>query len=96
MAPEKASLRAQVIGRVQGVGFRYFAEQVAEEMDLFGYVMNCRDRSVEIVAEGERAALEHLLRHLKQGPPAARVERVEETWGPYTGRFKEFSVRFGG
>jgi acylphosphatase len=47
------------------------------------------------MAEGERGTLEQLLEHLKQGPSGARVERVEESWGPYTGRFVSFSVRFG-
>lgn len=96
MIPEKASLKARVIGRVQGVGFRFFTERVAEESGLSGYVMNCRDGSVEVLVEGEREALATLLGRLKQGPSGARVERVEETWGSYTGRFTGFSIRFGG
>ncbi len=89
-----ASLKAVVVGRVQGVGFRYFAERLAEEMGLVGYVMNCRDGSVEVVAEGEKGALEELLRYLRQGPSAARVEKVETAWGPYTGGYRGFSIRF--
>lgn len=95
MVSEKASLTAWVIGRVQGVGFRYFTERVAEEIGVAGYVMNRSDGSVEVMAEGARDTLEQLLKHLKQGPFGARVERVEESWGPYTGRFIGFSVRFG-
>ena len=95
MVSEKASLTAWVIGTVQGVGFRYFTERVAEEIGVAGYVMNRSDGSVEVMAEGERGILEQLLEHLKQGPSGARVERVEESWGPYTGRFVSFSVRFG-
>ncbi|MFQ5657362.1 MAG: acylphosphatase [Candidatus Methylomirabilales bacterium] len=95
MAPQKASLKARVIGRVQGVGFRYFTERVAEGMGVSGYVMNCSDGSVEVIAEGESETLKELLRLLKEGPRGARVEMVEETWGPYTGRFTSFSVRFG-
>jgi len=95
MVSERASLTARVIGRVQGVGFRYFTERVAEEIGLAGYVMNRSDGSVEVMAEGERSTLEQLLEQLKQGPSGARVERVEESWGPYTGRFMSFSVRFG-
>jgi acylphosphatase len=95
MVSEKASLSARVIGRVQGVGFRYFTERVAEKIGVAGYVMNRSDGAVEVMAEGERGALEQLLEHLKQGPSGARVERVEESWGPYTGRFARFDVRFG-
>ena len=94
MAQDLASLRALVVGRVQGVGFRYFTERMAEEMGLSGYVMNCRDGSVEVMAEGERGALEELLRRLRQGPSAARVEKVETAWGPYTGGYRGFSIRF--
>lgn len=95
MGPEKASLRARIIGTVQGVGFRYFTARVAERMEVSGYVMNCHDGSVEVLVEGESETLKELLRLLKEGPRGARVERVEETWGPYTGRFTEFSLRFG-
>jgi len=95
MVSEKASLTARVIGRVQGVGFRYFTERVAAEIGVAGYVMNRSDGSVEVMAEGERGTLQQLLEHLNRGPSGARVERVEESWGPYTGRFMGFSVRFG-
>lgn len=95
MVPEKASLKAWVLGRVQGVGFRYFTERMAEEIGLAGYVMNRSDGSVEVMVEGERGALEEFLRRLRQGPSGARVERVEEIWGPYTGQFAGFRVRFG-
>ena len=94
MDPDRASLTARVSGMVQGVGFRYFTERVAREIGLVGYVRNCRDGSVEVVAEGEREALRHLLRYLKRGPAGARVERVEETWGDHTGRFSAFTIRF--
>jgi acylphosphatase len=96
MDPQKASLKARVIGRVQGVGFRFFTERVAEEVGVSGYVMNCTDGSVEVMAEGERNNLKELLWQLNQGPRGALVEKVEETWGPYTGRFSEFTVRFFG
>ena len=96
MVPKKVSLRARVMGRVQAVGFRFFTECVAEEIGLHGYVMNCRDGSVEVMVEGEEEALEELLRRLEQGPPGAWVEKVEATWGSYTGEFTRFSVRFGG
>jgi acylphosphatase len=95
VVPEKASLKSRIIGRVQGVGFRYYTEMVAQEIGLSGYVMNCSDGSVEVLAEGEQEALEELLRQLKRGPSGARVDRVEESWGPYTGQFKGFDLRFG-
>jgi acylphosphatase len=69
--------RAHVLvsGRVQGVGFRWFARRSAQTHGVRGWCANLSDGRVEIVAEGERAALEAFTAELRLGPPAARVER---------------------
>jgi acylphosphatase len=67
-----------VEGRVQGVGFRYFVEEVARGLGLKGYVRNLADGRVEVYAMGERAVLARLRTQLEVGPRASRVERVEE------------------
>jgi hypothetical protein len=54
----QARVRVRVQGRVQGVGFRYFALQHARRLGVRGYVRNCSDGSVEVLAEGDRTALE--------------------------------------
>ncbi|TMD54260.1 MAG: acylphosphatase, partial [Chloroflexi bacterium] len=61
-------LHAYVHGRVQGVGFRYFVAQKAQSLGLRGYVRNEYDGSVEVLAQGPRPALEHLLTYLRRGP----------------------------
>ncbi len=91
---QSASLRAVVRGRVQGVFFRDFVRRRAYQLNLKGYVRNLPDGGVELVAEGERPALEKLLEHLREGPPAARVEEVAEEWGDIKGEFSGFSVRY--
>ncbi|HEX2766520.1 MAG TPA: acylphosphatase [Candidatus Limnocylindria bacterium] len=86
-------LAARVVGRVQGVGFRWWAVQQAEELGLTGWVTNADDeRTVEIVAEGTPEALEELERRLWQGPPGARVERVEARREPASGEFTRFGI----
>ena len=90
-----ARLDATVVGRVQGVGYRYFVLREATSLGLDGWVANARDGSVRCVAEGERRALEELVEALGQGPRAARVERVAATWGPASGTFAGFTVRSG-
>ena len=65
-----------VSGRVQGVGFRYFALDAARRDGLQGYVTNRADGSVEAVAEGEAEALERFERALRRGPSSSRVENV--------------------
>jgi acylphosphatase len=66
-----------ISGRVQGVGFRYFAYESAAREGIYGWVRNAPDGRVEVEAEGETEALlrfEHRIRH---GPPGARVDAVD-------------------
>lgn len=67
-------------GQVQGVGFRYFVAREAGELELGGEVRNRPDGTVEVRAEGPRAALEALVERLARGPRFARVSHQEVTW----------------
>lgn len=87
-------LRAKVHGRVQGVGYRYFALQRGHELGLGGWVRNCGDGTVEVVAEGSDDDLGRLLEALRRGPVAARVTKVEEAWTEGTGEHPRFEVRY--
>jgi acylphosphatase len=86
-------LHAIVEGRVQGVGFRAFVIDRATGLGLAGWVRNRWDGTVELVAEGERAALEKLLSAVRRGPPAAFVSGVRTEWGDASGEFTRFSAR---
>jgi acylphosphatase len=66
-----------VSGRVQGVGFRWFAEREASKRNVRGYVRNLEDGRVEILAQADAAALEEFRERIRQGPSAARVVQVE-------------------
>jgi len=88
-----ARLHAIVEGRVQGVGFRYFVEENAYQLNLTGWVRNRWDGTVEVLAEGDRQTLEKFLSFLHRGPRAAYVSTVEVVWLPATGEFTRFSVR---
>jgi acylphosphatase len=76
----RVARRFLVSGRVQGVGFRYFALDAARREGLHGFVANNDDGTVEAVAEGEAEAVERFERALRRGPSRARVEgvRVDE------------------
>lgn len=89
-----ASLRATVYGRVQGVFFRAFVQEWAEQLNLTGYVRNRPGGAVEVMVEGGKPNLEKLLGYLKTGPPAARVEGVKSEWAEYTGEFSKFRVTY--
>lgn len=78
-------LTALVSGQVQGVGYRRFVQRQCETMRLAGYAENLADGRVEVIAEGERADLEHLLHWLKKGSTHAVVQSVEVAWADATG-----------
>ncbi|HUV04007.1 MAG TPA: acylphosphatase [Armatimonadota bacterium] len=84
---------ARIYGRVQGVGFRFFAREVADELGVVGYVRNIADGGVEVVAEGDETLLEEFVDLLKAGPRSAYVSRVELSWGPPTGAYDRFHVK---
>ena len=86
-------LQAIVTGRVQGVNFRAHAQAEATRLGLTGYALNRNDGSVQVVAEGERAALEQLLAWLRRGPPSARVDDVRAKWQAARQEFSRFEVR---
>jgi acylphosphatase len=67
----------RIEGRVQGVWFRESTRRTAVPLGITGYARNLSDGSVEVLACGERAALDRLTEWLKQGPPMAQVTRVE-------------------
>jgi len=92
---ENANIRlhARLNGRVQGVGFRAFVEQVAISMGLSGWVRNRWDGSVEVVAEGQPQDLEIFLEALRRGPRSAFVSELSVDWQASTGEFTGFFVR---
>lgn len=73
-------LTALVSGEVQGVGYRAFARRHALDLRLAGTVENLDDGRVEVVAEGPRSELEHLLVFLRRGPAHAQVGGIEVSW----------------
>jgi acylphosphatase len=89
----KMRLNAEVFGEVQGVGFRAFVLRRAMGLGLAGWVRNRADGSVELIAEGSRAALESLLADVSRGPSGAMVERVESSWEEATSEYRMFGLR---
>ncbi len=84
--------RFVISGRVQGVGFRFFAEEQARAGHLSGYVRNLPDGRVEAVAQGEEESVLRFERALHRGPRMALVEHVTSEALPPEDRYG-FSIR---
>jgi acylphosphatase len=65
-------------GRVQGVGYRWYAQREAGQLDLRGWVRNTEEGEVEVMASGTAEELAKLRARLRCGPRGARVDRLEE------------------
>jgi len=90
--PGFVRVRVVVAGRVQGVAFRASAVDEARRLGVRGHVRNLPDGTVEAEAEGERSAVEALVRWCGRGPPAARVERVDVEWRAHVGDLAAFGI----
>jgi acylphosphatase len=74
---ETKTSRWIVSGRVQGVFFRAWTREQADELGLRGWVRNRPDGTVEVLAHGDAETLSQLERKLHEGPPAAKVTGVD-------------------
>jgi len=81
-------------GKVQGVFFRANMQRVARSLDLAGWVRNLPDGRVEAVLEGAENNMAAMLDWCRQGPPYAVVRQVEVTEEPYSGDYRDFSIRY--
>jgi acylphosphatase len=90
---QHACVHLKIEGRVQGVYFRASVVGEANRLGLTGWVRNCRDGSVEVVAEGPRSQLDKLASWCHQGPPGAVVQRVHSAWQEARNEFQDFRIR---
>lgn len=89
---ERTARRFLVSGRVQGVGFRFFAQRAAAKHQIVGYVRNLEDGRVEALAEGTSAAVEGFKAEITAGPSYSHVEQVEELYEDPTGLYPLFRI----
>jgi acylphosphatase len=89
----RVARRYVIAGRVQGVGFRWFAHDAAAIEGVHGWVRNLADGTVEVVAEGDGASVDRLEAAVRRGPAQARVERVDVEDIAPAGRTTGFEIR---
>ncbi|AKG04454.2 acylphosphatase [Salimicrobium jeotgali] len=90
---ERMLKQITVHGRVQGVGFRMSAKQVADRHGITGQVQNKEDGTVEIIAQGEEEKIQEFIKKIENGPaPAADVTKTDVTDLDGPGNFQDFEV----
>jgi len=89
----KKRIHAYFSGRVQGVGFRFTTEDIAKDLEVFGWVKNLDDGRVEVVAEAEEETLKDLLSRIKQYF-SRYIQEADVEWLPATGEFEDFGIAF--
>jgi acylphosphatase len=77
-----ASMHVVISGKVQGVGFRWFARSAARRLDISGWVKNLDDGTVEVGAGGTPERLASFRADLEMGPEGAHVERITDLGSP--------------
>ena len=86
-------LIAEVLGRVQGVGYRYFVRTAATRLGVTGWVRNDKGGSVLVEAEGPALKLNQLLEALRHGPSLASVHDVKCDWQTPSYGYSDFTIR---
>jgi len=79
-------------GNIQGVFFRAFVKEKADDLRLVGWVQNTSDGTVEILAQGREENLKKLIGYCKEGPRFAKIDRVEIKWEEASGEFDKFMI----
>ncbi|NIO08014.1 MAG: acylphosphatase [Deltaproteobacteria bacterium] len=90
---EQVRAHLTIEGLVQGVFFRAATLETATRLGVKGWVRNCLDGTVEVIAEGEKQTIDELVEWCHQGPPRAQVQRVQVLWEDHLGEFESFGVR---
>jgi len=91
---ENVRVHVWVKGRVQGVGFRAFVQQIAYSIGVTGWVRNVGYDTVEAMVEGTKAQIDQFLQMVKRGPSVSRVDESREDWEQATGEFRSFGVKY--
>ena len=90
-----AEKRAHIIytGTVQGVGFRFTAEEIAVSLGLKGWVQNCPDGTVEVICEGKEDAIGTFMSKIRK-TLGRYIQSGKPRWEEPTGEFDSFGIKF--
>lgn len=92
---KKGRVHLIIHGLVQGVFYRASTRETALRLGLKGWVRNLPDGKVEAVFEGPADQLQKAIEWCREGPPGARVTKIDEKWDDCPGEFSSFDIRYG-
>jgi acylphosphatase len=90
----KEARYVRIHGKVQGVGYRFYATRVARRLGLKGWIQNLRDGSVEALVEGEPQAIDEWIDDVREGPRYAEVTKIDQEVRENPGKLGDFDVKF--
>ena len=90
----KVRMHVWISGFVQGISFRYYTKEQAEDLDVNGWVKNLPDGGVEAVFEGEESAVNQVIEFCRHGPAGADVTEVKVQKEKFIAEFQDFRVVF--
>ncbi len=93
---QRARAHLFIEGKVQGVFYRAFTRELAQNLGLKGWVRNLRDGRVEALFEGEKDAIERAIKECFVGPPGAKVTNIDIRWETYKGDQEDFFIKYIG
>lgn len=86
---------ASIKGKVQGIGYRYYVINCAQEIGICGYVRNKEDGSVEVIGEGDESSLQEFICQLHASEdPVIHVDDISVIWADSSQEFKTFGIHW--
>jgi acylphosphatase len=89
----KKQVHVYYSGRVQGIGFRYTAIDIAQDLGVSGWAKNLHDARVEVLAEADEEVLQDFLNRINQHF-SRYIQDADVTWQQAQGEFRDFSIKF--
>ena len=90
----KIRVHVWISGYVQGISFRYYTKEQADDLDVNGWVKNLPDERLEAVFEGEESAVNQMIEFCWHGPSGAKVTEVKIFKEKFINEFTDFNITF--
>jgi len=87
-------IHCTVSGLVQQVSYRVYVQDSATELGVVGWVRNCSDGTVELLAQADRDTLKDFVEYLNEGSLKAKVESVSVDWRSVDSEHDDFSINY--